>query len=166
MDQSPKPDRTLLVILSIIAALVVIALAVVFLRGTPGVLDRATPEGLDPRGSLELEREGIVQAYSTAVIDGDRAAAKEFLAKDLRDNCETVEPGLTGGMRVTLVSSTVRTDSATVRVSVVTNYGNGPFGSSESESDAAFDLVNEGGSWAIANAPWQLTLCYNTKGNQ
>jgi hypothetical protein len=153
MDQSPKPDRTLLVILSIIAALVVIALAVVFLRGTPGVLDRATPEG-------------IVQAYSTAVIDGDRAAAKEFLAKDLRDNCETVEPGLTGGMRVTLVSSTVRTDSATVRVSVVTNYGNGPFGSSESESDAAFDLVNEGGSWAIANAPWQLTLCYNTKGNQ
>ncbi|HEY9497838.1 MAG TPA: hypothetical protein VIQ78_02310 [Terrimesophilobacter sp.] len=153
MDQSPKPDRTLLVILSIIAALVVIALAVVFLRGTPGVLDRATPEG-------------IVQAYSTAVIHGDRAAAKEFLAKDLRDNCETVEPGLTGGMRVTLVSSTVRTDSATVRVSVVTNYGNGPFGSSESESDAAFDLVNEGGSWAIANAPWQLTLCYNTKGNQ
>ena len=153
MDQSPKPDRTLLVILSIIAALVVIALAVVFLRGTPGVLDRATPEG-------------IVQAYSTAVIDGDRAAAKEFLAKDLRDNCETVEPGLTGGMRVTLVSSTVRTDSATVRVSVVTNYGNGPFGSSESESDAAFNLVNEGGSWAIANAPWQLTLCYNTKGNQ
>lgn len=153
MDQSPKPDRTLLVILSIIAALVVIALAVVFLRGTPGVLDRATPEG-------------IVQAYSTAVIDGDRAAAKEFLAKDLRDNCETVEPGLAGGMRVTLVSSTVRSDSATVRVSVVTNYGNGPFGSSESESDSTFDLVNEGGSWAIANAPWQLTLCYNTKGNQ
>jgi hypothetical protein len=153
MDQSPKPDRTLLVILSIIAALVVIALAVVFLRGTPGVLDRATPEG-------------IVQAYSTAVIDGDRAAAKEFLTKDLRDNCETTEPGLAGGMRVTLVSSTVHSDTATVRVSVVTNYGNGPFGTSESESDSAFDLVNEGGSWAIANAPWQLTLCFNSKGNQ
>ena len=153
MDQSAKPDRTLLVILSIIAGLVVIALAVVFLRGTPGVLDRATPEG-------------IVQAYSTAVIDGDRTAAKEFLAKELRDNCETVEPGLTSGVRVTLVSSTVHSDSATVRVSIVTNYGNGPFGTSESESDSTFELVEEGGAWAITTAPWELTLCYNTKGNQ
>ena len=153
MDQSVKPDRTLLVILSIIAGLVVIALAVVFLRGTPGVLDRTTPEG-------------IVQAYSTALIDGDRAAAKEFLSKDLRDNCESVEPGLAGGVRVTFVSSTVHSDSATVRVSIVTNYGDGPFGTSESESDSVFDLVNEGGSWAITNAPWQLTLCYNMKGDQ
>lgn len=152
-QQAARPDRTLLVILSIIAALVVVALAVVFLRGTPGVIDLATPEG-------------VVQGYSIAVIDGDRAAAMEFLSKDLRENCDALDPGLADGVRVTLVTSTVHSDTATIRVSVVTNYGNGPFGSSESESGSTFDLVKENGSWAIANAPWQLSLCYNTKGNQ
>lgn len=154
MDQSTAgPDRTLLVILSIIAALVAVALAVVFLRTAPGVIDRATPEG-------------VVQAYSTAVIDGDRTAAEEFLSKELRDNCDAVDPGLASGVRVTLVSAKVHSDSATVRVSIVTTYGSGPFGSSESESGSAFDLVREDGSWAITSSPWELTLCYNSKGNQ
>lgn len=154
MNQSTAgPDRTLLVILSIIAALVAVALAVVFLRGTPSTIDRTTPEG-------------IVQAYSSAVIDGDRTAAEEFLSKDLRDNCDAVEPGLASGVRVTLVSTKVRADSATVRVSVFTNYGGGPFGSSESESGSSFDLVKENGSWAITSSPWELTVCYNSKGNQ
>lgn len=49
-----KPDRTLIVIASGIAFLVIVALANVFSRGEPRDLDEATPAG-------------VVQRYSTAV---------------------------------------------------------------------------------------------------
>jgi len=148
-----KLDRTLVTILSIIAALVVIALAVVFFRGTPPQLDPTTPEG-------------VVQAYSAAVIDGDTAAAEAFLTQRLQDNCSRADIGMLGGIRVTLVSTKLAADTARVRVSVATDDSGGLFGSSDYAPDDVFALVRANGSWAIETAPWQLTICYDNNGMQ
>src|SRR5690606_28694876 len=72
---STRPDRTLPIILGLIAALVVVAVVVVFTRGAPEQLDPATPEG-------------TVQQYVTAVIDGDHAAAAELLAPAWLNECD------------------------------------------------------------------------------
>ena len=150
---SVRPDRTLLVIISIVAVVAILALVVVFTRGAPTVLDPSTPEG-------------VVQSYSQAVITEDRSGATDLLAKDVRDNCERADPYSSSGVRVTLVSTKVTGDNAVVRVAVSSNSGGGAFGGSEYESESTFTLVQEGGSWKIESAPWELTICYNQGGNQ
>ena len=153
-DDMKQPDRrldtTLVTILVIIAAVVVLALTVVLLRGAPKAIDLATPEG-------------VVQAYSAAVISDDRASAISHLSKDLAGNCDSVVP--ISGMRVTLVSSSVQGDTATVRVRISTNEGGGPFGASEYTSDDAFTLTKNG-EWTITSTPWQLTVCYPEKSSE
>ena len=147
MDAPAKqPDRTLLVILGVIAALVVAALVVVFTRGEPEALDESTPEG-------------VVQRYSAAVIDGDELAAREYLVPELADDCRPVDNGPVDGIRVTLVSTTERDESADVDVLVITSFDGGPFGSSEYEEEGTFDLVAADGGWQIESAPWRLTVC-------
>ena len=139
-------DRTLLVILIAIAALVIIALVVVFTRGAPTALDPGTPEG-------------VVQSYSAAVIDGDNEAALGYLAPEVRDTCEDFDSVYTDNLSVTLVDSTDRGESATVTVSFVTSYDGGLFGSSSSESTETFSLVKHDGEWAITAVPWALAIC-------
>ena len=148
MDAQPaKPDRTLLVILGVIVVLVIVALVVVFARsGEPTLLDEATPEG-------------VVQRYSAAVIDGDEAAAEEYLVPELADSCRRIETGPVDGMRVTLVSTTERAETADVEVLIVTSYDGGMFGSSEYEEQGVFDLVKAEDGWLIESAPWPLTIC-------
>lgn len=151
MDEPParpeaRPNRTLIVILSVIGALVVVALVVVFTRGAPELLDQSAPEG-------------VVQRYSAAVIDGDEAAAIEYLVPALGDDCRHIESGFSEDMRVTHVSTTQRDDSADVRVLIATTYDGGPFDSSTYEEEGEFDLVRDGESWLIETAPWQLTVC-------
>lgn len=141
-----KPDRTLIVILGVIAALVIVALVVVFTRGEPESLDESTPEG-------------VVQRYSAAVIEGDEAAAEEYLVPELTDPCERIETAPVDGMRVTLVSTTEREESADVKVLIVTSYEGGLFGSSDYEEEGVFDLVAADGGWLIESAPWPLTIC-------
>lgn len=141
-----KPDRTLIVILGVIGLLVIVALVVVFTTGEPEPLDESTPEG-------------VVQRYSAAVIEGDEAAAIEYLVPELGDSCERTAIGPVDGMRVTLVSSTERDDSADVKVLMVTSYDSGLFGSSEYEEEAVFDLVEADGGWLIESAPWSLSVC-------
>ena len=63
------------------------------------------------------------------------------------------------GLRVTLVSTTERADSADVRVAITVSNGAGPFGSQEYETEDVFDLVKVGGRWLVETAPWQLTIC-------
>ncbi len=145
-----KPDRSLIVILGVIAALVVVALAVVFTRGEPAPLDPATPEG-------------VVQLYAQAVLAGDEQTAATYLSPGRLDSCDRVDPGPLDNVRLTLVSSTVREDSADVRVSIVTATDNGPFGASEYENEDNFDLIKTNGRWLIFNTPWQLTICPNPK---
>src|SRR5688572_18880506 len=108
MDEpATKPDRTLIVILGVIGALVIVALIVVFTRGDAAPLDESTPEG-------------VVQRYSAAVIEGDEEGAIGYLVPELGDPCRRM--GLTDidGLSVTHVSTTERDDSADVRVLLVT----------------------------------------------
>lgn len=147
--EAKKPDRTLVVVLSIIAALVIVSLVVVFSRGEPELLDASTPEG-------------VVQRYTAAVIDGDESAAAEYLTEDTLEDCEKLERPTTENIRVTLVSTTERAESADVKVSIVTSYEGGPFGSSEYEEQGVFDLVKVDDEWLIDTTPWPLTICTNT----
>ena len=104
-----RSNRTLVVILCVIGALVVVALVVVFTRGAPVPLDESTPEG-------------VVQRYSAAVIDGNEAAAIAYLAPALGDACVPFETGSAQDIRVTHVSTTQRDDTADVRVLIATTY--------------------------------------------
>lgn len=150
MNAAPaRPDRTLIVILSVIAVLVIVALAVVFTRGEPKLLDESTPAG-------------VVQRYSAAVISGDEDAAVEYLAPALRVGCDTYVPTYVENVRVTLGSTTERADSADVNVFIVTTYQDGgPFGPSESEVAENFNLDKVDGKWLISTTPWPLTICMN-----
>jgi hypothetical protein len=143
-----KPDRILLVILAIIAVLVVAALAVVFSRGQPPLLDEATPQG-------------VVQRYAAAVIDGDESAATAYLSQAARTQCVDFERSAKDNLRITLVSTTERASSADVRVLIVVSNGGGPFGNSEYETEDVFDLVKTDGKWLVDSAPWQLRVCPN-----
>jgi hypothetical protein len=147
MDEpAAKPDRTLIVILGVIGALVVVALIVVFTRGAAPPLDESTPEG-------------VVQRYAAAVLEGDEDAAIDYLVPEVGDLCERIEPYLSDGMRVTHVSTTERDDTADVQVLISTSSQGGLFGPSQYEEEAEFDLVKDDGRWLIETSPYQLTVC-------
>lgn len=148
-DAARKPDRIILVLLGIIGVLVVVALAVVFSRGDPAPLDEASPAG-------------VVQRYSTAVIDGDIATAETYLTDSARTVCRGFFSGEPRPARVVLVSTTERDQSATVKVSMVNSYQDGPFGPSEYEMEDIFTLVKEDGNWKISQAPYMLMACSGT----
>ncbi|MEO6200866.1 MAG: hypothetical protein ABIX44_06850 [Cryobacterium sp.] len=150
MNAAPsKPDRTLIVIVSVIAALVIVALAVVFSRGEPKPLDASTPAG-------------VVQRYTAAVISGDEAAAVDYLTPEVRAACGPYVNAFVDNVRVSLGSTTVRTSTADVSVLVVTTYDQGgPFGPSESEIEENFNLERVDGQWLISTTPWSLTVCSN-----
>lgn len=145
-QESVRPDRTLIAILSIIGAIVVIALVVVFTRGGPADVDPATPEG-------------VVQSYSRAMVDSDYTAARALLASRLLDDCDRAEPSTVQGLRMTVISSKADGDRAVVRVSM--ERGSGEFGGSGYTSEEVFIMVSESGQWKIETVPWDLTLCYN-----
>jgi len=141
-----KPDRTLLIVIATVVALVVVALVVVFSRGASEPLDESTPAG-------------VVQRYAEALLAGDVDAAKEHLTSELQSSCEPAEPGPLDDTRVVLESTTERGDTADVEVSMVYSSSGGLFGPSEYRSEERFRLVREGSRWAIESSPWQFTLC-------
>lgn len=145
-----KPDRILIVIVSAIALLVIVALAVVFTRGEPEALDEATPAG-------------VVQRYSKAVIDGDTPTAESYLTEAARQRCTGYDhtPQAT---RVVLISTTERGGSATVKVSIVNaSPEGGPFGPPEYEMEDAFSLMKISGRWMVDWAPGPLVSCAGTR---
>src|SRR6478609_3951382 len=129
-----RPDRVLLGIVAAIAVLVVVALAVVFLRGEPQPLDESSPAG-------------VVQRYSKAVIDADSAAADAYLT----DNAQA--------SRVVLITTTERGETATVKVSIVHSAPDGPFGPSEYAEEGVIGLVKVAGAWRINELPYSLQTC-------
>lgn len=141
-----KPDRILTLIVSAIAGLVILALAVVFSRGEPQALDESTPAG-------------VVQRYSTAVLEGDTATADSYLTEEARSLCHGSPGGGPLPTRVVLISTTERDNSALVRVSVVSSGSGNPFGPSEYEMEDRFSLVKTGGKWMINQAPYPLLSC-------
>jgi hypothetical protein len=141
-----KPDRILLVIVSLIALLVIVALAVVFTRGEPEMLDGSTPQG-------------VVQRYSTAVIEGDTATANSYLTEPASSLCRGYQGGGPPPARVVLISTTERDSTALVRVSIVSSGSGGPFGPSEYEMEDRFSLVKTDGKWLVDQAPYRLLSC-------
>ncbi|MET0860122.1 MAG: hypothetical protein ABW091_03745, partial [Microbacterium sp.] len=119
---APPARRTLIVLLSVIAAFVIVALVVVFTRGAPELLDESTPEG-------------VVQRYTSAVLEGDESTAIGFLSADAKEQCGTVETTITDDARVTLVSTDLHDDSASVTVRI-TRHDGGPFGSEYGYEDS------------------------------
>lgn len=142
---SGRPDRSLLVAIIAVAALVAVALIVVLTRSGAAPIDEASPAG-------------VVQRYTEAVIAGDEQAARAYLVEDVRNGCHRIEAGMLEDVRVTLTSTTEREDSADIDVSIVTTSG-GLLGPSEYREDASFDLVREGSDWVIETTPWQFTIC-------
>lgn len=129
---------------AIIAALVGLALVVVFIGGEPELRDPSTPEG-------------VVQRYSAAVIAEDEDQAKRYLTD--REGCGEVGLYDDADLRVTLVSTTERDDSAEVRVAITSSYSDGGFGGSSYTEEAVFELTMFGDEWKIETAPWQLAVC-------
>ncbi|MDQ0756256.1 hypothetical protein [Arthrobacter sp. B3I4] len=140
-----RPDRVLLGIVAAIVALVVLALAVVFLRGEPQQLDPSSPAG-------------VVQRYSKAVIDADPVAADAYLTDNVRSRCANFY-GNVQASRVVLLGTTERESTATVRVSIVHAAPDGPFGPSEYAEEAAIGLVRVDGKWLINDLPYSLQTC-------
>jgi hypothetical protein len=146
-DAPRRPDRILIAIIAAIAVLVAVALAVVFTRGEPEALDESTPAG-------------VVQRYSTAVIEGDASTADSYLTEEARALCRgSYSSGAPLPARVVLISTTERDTSAVVRVSVVSSGAGGPFGPSEYEMEDRFSLVKTAGTWKINQAPYPLLSC-------
>ncbi|OOP65243.1 hypothetical protein BMF89_00325 [Arthrobacter sp. SRS-W-1-2016] len=148
-----KPDRVLLVIVSAIALLVVVALAVVSTRGGPPVLDESTPQG-------------VVQRYSTAVIEGDTATASTYLTSAASSLCRSTRESGPLPSRVVLISTTERGTTALVRVSIVSSGSDGPFGPSEYETQDRFSLVTINGKWLVDQAPYPLLFCVGSSVKQ
>lgn len=133
-------------LVGVVALLVVVALGVVFTRGEPAPLAGASPAG-------------VVQRYSRAVIDGDIPGAEALLTAGARSRCYGSYSGEPRPSRVVLISTTERTDSATVRVSIVRSPQGGPFGPSEYEMEDAFSLLKVNGQWMIDQVPYPLMAC-------
>lgn len=148
MSETPaKPDRTLPIILIVIAALAIVAVVVVFGRGEPEPLDPSTPEG-------------TVQRYATAVIDGDEAAALSLLSPQWLADCDPMSYGHpSSDLRLTLISSSERGSTTTVKVSIASSSGSGPFDSSTYEYEDSFQLQKDGDSWLVRSAPWEFATC-------
>ncbi len=141
-----RPDRILIAILAALGLLVVVSLAVVFTRGEPAALDASTPQG-------------VVQRYSTAVIEGDTSTANSYLTEAARSQCRGFYESGPPPARVVLISTTERDNSALVRVSIVRSGSGGPFGPSEYEMEDRFSLVKSDSTWLIDQAPYQLLSC-------
>jgi len=144
-----KPDRTLIFVIATVAALVVIALIVVFTRGQGEPLDESTPAG-------------VVQRYTQAVIAGDDETARGYLSSHIVAECTTAVPGPFDGMRVTLASTTEHGESADVGVVVSYSGGGGLFGQSGYQYDETFRLVRDDGAWRITATPWEFAVCSET----
>lgn len=143
---SSRQNLPLLIALGAAALLVVISLIVILTRGAPVEMHPDSPEG-------------FVQRYAQALIDDDRAAARELLTPGLAAECTDTDPGSGDGVRLILVRTDERENTATVHVEVSTPGGGGLFGPSDYVSRESFELERSDGVWGITRAPWQFTIC-------
>jgi len=144
-------DRTLVAVLIVIGVLVAIALVVVFSRGSVAPLAATSPQG-------------VVQRYATAAVAGDERTAATFLSSDWLASCDplqTYSGASSSGntVRVTLVATTERPDSADVHVLVTTSYPGDFLASMSSSSEGVFKLSKHDHRWTIDTAPWELAIC-------
>lgn len=153
MDTTPRrPDRTLLVLLAIVAAVVVIALAVVLSRGEPPRLDASTPSG-------------TVQRYAEAVLAGDMTTAGTLMSQEALSNCDGYGSRNAENLRITLRGASESSNEAEVKVALVSTSGSGAFGVSEYTQEDRFSLIKVNDAWLVDSAPWQLSVCPGSGAN-
>lgn len=150
---SARPGRVLLIVVGALVAIAAAAAFVASLRPAP-TWDASTPQG-------------TVQAYLSAVMDGDAAKAATYLdpggdcdASDLDQVSVNVE-------RVDLVSTSIDRDTARVQVAVAISTGL-PLGGTVTENHT-FRLTRAPGSagspgrWLMVGTPWPLYTCGGVK---
>lgn len=140
-----RPNRILAIVVGVVAVIGVVAAVLSATRDVP-TYDRGAPEG-------------VVQAYLTAVIDGDHQGAVQFLADVSPCTVEDLDRAyVSEGVRVLLRDTEVDGDAAQVRVDVVMSSG-GPLDGSEYAEKHTFRLSRAGGDWLITGTPWPMYEC-------
>lgn len=141
-----KQDRFLTGILVGIAALVVIALVVFFLRqGSESYISEEAPEG-------------VVHNYVLAVLDGDYERAYAYLAElDRKPTYQQFRDAFLKGMvnpnnsAVDIGRSEVKGDTASVEVALIYNPSD-PFSTGYRDVQRAI-LVRQGSAWKLSSVP-------------
>lgn len=148
MNNTPRPDRVLLIGAVVVGVIVLGAALVGLTRSEPATLDPNTPEG-------------TAQRYVQAVLDGDDIAAQELL---LDDNC-SIGPRHFGNetVRARLVDSSVSGDSATVTIELIYSGGNPMFGGYGYEDRAHIRLEMTPDGWRVGPDSWPYFPCEVTK---
>jgi hypothetical protein len=136
----------ILAILVLGVAAVSIGAAVLTATHDVPTYDRGTPEG-------------VVQAYLTAVIDGNHDAAVAYLAQDSQCTVDDLDRAFVpDGVRIVLRDTSVDGDTAQVGVNMTVSSG-GPLDSSEYTEQHTFRLRHADGNWRITGRPWPMYDC-------
>lgn len=106
--------------------------------------------------------ERTVQAYIEAVLDDDVEEAIALLSRDLAERCRADDfrrAAPRSPTTVTLDGVRVRNGRAEVTVRLRSDGGEPLLPIFESSFRQWFGLVQEGGDWVIAEAPWPVHHC-------
>ena len=149
-----RQDRFLTGILIGIAVLVVIALAVFFLRqGSQSYISEDAPEG-------------VVHNYVLAVLNDDYEKAYGYLADlDKKPTYEQFRDAFLTGVvnpnnsAVDIGTSEITDDTASVEVALIYNPSD-PFSTGYRDVQRAV-LVNQGGAWKLSSMPGYYFWDYN-----
>ncbi|HEX6877272.1 MAG TPA: hypothetical protein VF165_16570 [Nocardioidaceae bacterium] len=139
-----RPNRILAIVVGVIAVIGVVAGVLSATRQVPKY-ERGTPVG-------------VVQAYLTAVIDGDHQDAVGLLEGSTCTVGDLDRAYLPDDVRVVLRDSEVAGDAAQVKVDVVMP-SEGPLDGSEYVEKHTFRLTRTGGQWLISGSPWPMYEC-------
>jgi len=105
---------------------------------------------------------GTVQAYVSAVVGGNTAAAARYLdpqgACDAGDLDRGDVADVAGVQRVDLTASRIFGDSASVEVAITYSTQGAPLDTGSTQ-DSTLHLARAGDTWVIVGTPWPLYGC-------
>lgn len=141
------PNRVLGIVVSSVVLIAVVAGALGVARGETEY-DPATPEG-------------AVQAYVTAVIDGDHRAAMALVAEESPCVINDLDESSYGfdDSRVVLRETRVDGDEADVVVGIATSPVGDLLAGQERFERQTFRLVGGPGEWRLTGVPWPMYAC-------
>lgn len=144
-DVTGRPNRILVIVVGVIAVIGVVAGVLSATRQVP-MYEHGTPVG-------------VVQAYLTAVINGEHQNAVSYLTKESPCTVEDLDrAAFPEGLRVVLRGTEIHGQTAQVMVEVVMPSG-GPLQGSEYVEKHTFHLATTDGDWLITGSPWPMYVC-------
>ena len=144
---SSSRSRVVLISIGVVVA-VLVGVAVVIALQPPPVFDPATPEG-------------TAQGYFQALHDRDDDVVRSYLTDDLSSRCDA--PGYLEGFgryderdpaSVSIVSTEIEDDTASVEVRISVTYGEGPFIGGSDTFDETLVMVHQDNRWLISEPAW------------